>query len=114
MRNPTVAVFSCDIDVNLVFSHIRDHGIVVLSTTRPHAHELCETVRERLGVRGDSDDAPYILHLAFQVEDDFEHCLMYSAVADLHPDKLKALVTQAVNDRHKAGSPDCYVWTEKK
>lgn len=114
MRSPTVAVFSCNIDVNLVVSDIKDHGIVVLSTTRPHAHELCETVRERLGMRGGGDGATYILHLAFQIEDDFEHCLMYSAVADLHPDKLKALVTQAVNDWDKAGSPDYFAWTGKQ
>lgn len=104
-----IPVLSGDIQIEEVCDCLRDHGLVVIETTRTHAKSITAKAINSLGINEDSEDGPRLIHLATEVVNSgFSDFLMYTSVYDYVPDETQQLVVKAVSNWEIAGFPDIY------
>lgn len=104
-----VPVLSGDISIELVCDCLREHGLVVIETTRTHAKSIATEAINKLGINEDSGDGPRLIHLATEVVDSgFSDFLMYTSVYDYIPDETQQVVVKAISSWNAAGSPNVY------
>ena len=102
-----VPILSGNIQVNEVCDCLRDYGIIVIETTRPHAKNITNEAIYQLGIDEDAEGGPKLIHLAAQVKDrGWSDFLMYTSVYDYVPDETQEIIVQAVLNWVAAGSPD--------
>ncbi|BAN34097.1 hypothetical protein SCD_n00248 [Sulfuricella denitrificans skB26] len=104
-----VPVLSGDIQIELVCDCLREHGLVVIETTRTHAKSIAAETIDKLGVNEDSEDGPKLIHLSTEVIDrGWSDFYMYTSVYDYLPDETQKIVSKAVLSWIAAGLPNIH------
>lgn len=104
-----VPVLSGDISIELVCDCLRDHGLVVIETTKAHAESIRAEAINKLDIHEGSEDGPRLIHLATKVVDGgFSDFLVHTGVCDFIPDEIQRVVVKAVLSWNAAGSPNIY------
>lgn len=104
-----IPVLYGDIQIELVCDCLREHGLIVIETTRTHAKSIAAETINKLGINEDSEDGPRLIHLATEVVDGgFSDFLMFTSVYDYIPDETQKVVVKAVSSWDAAGFPDIY------
>lgn len=105
-----IPIVSGDIQVNEVCDYLRDYGIIVIETTRPHAKNITNEVIFQLGIDEDAEDGPKLIRLAAEVKGrGWSDFLMHTSVYEYVPDKTQEIVVEAVLNWVAAGLPDKYL-----
>ena len=107
-----IPVQTFDIDIELVVQDLKDHGVVVLVTTRTHSKQVADEAVIRLGIDTNDQEGPYLQHLSFEVDDGgWEDCLMYSETADYQPEELREITMHAIRDWIASGRKKYHLYT---
>lgn len=105
-----IPVLAFEIDIDQVIKDLKDHGVVVLVTTRTHAMQVAVQATDKLGIDEDDEEGPRLQHLSFEVDDrGWEDCLMYSESTDYEPDELREITVHAIRDWIATGEKNYHV-----
>ncbi|MCG9040565.1 hypothetical protein [Laribacter hongkongensis] len=88
---------------------MREHGLIVIETTRAHAQSIAAEAINALGINKESEDDPKLIHLSTEVADrGWSDFLMYTSTYDYAPDETRKIVAKAVLSWVAENSPDIY------
>ena len=104
-----VPVLSGNIQIEVVCDNLREHGLIVIETTRTHAQSITEEAIAALEIDVETEDAPKLIHLSTEVADrGWSDFLIYTCIYDYTPDETQKIVAKAVLSWVAANSPDTY------
>ena len=105
-----IPVQAFDIDIDQVVKDLKDHGVVVLVTSRTHAKQVAAQASDKLDIDEDDEEGPCHHHLSFEVDDrGWEDCLVYSESAGYELDDLREITVHAIRDWIAAGEKGYHV-----
>lgn len=106
-----IPVFSGNLHTQAICDELRNHGLLVVETSRTHAKHVATEVERALGINIDSEGGPLLIHLSTEVDDrGWSEFLIYSEEYeyDYDPDKTQEMVRLAVRSWVRAGTPDIH------
>lgn len=105
-----IPVLSGAIPTELVCDLLREHGLIVIETTRTHAKSIKREAMDNLGINRDSEEGPRLVHLAAKgLHGGLSDFLMYSSVYEYIPGETERLVVKAVSSWDAAASPNIHL-----
>jgi hypothetical protein len=104
-----IPVLSTKLDAKTICNELRNHGLVVIETSRTHAKLIAAEVKCELGIVTDSDGGPLLIHLSTEVDDQgWSEFLIYSETYEYQPGMTQDLVRVAVRSWRNKGAPDVH------
>ena len=104
-----VPVLSRNLQIEIVCDNLREHGLVVIETTRTHADILEKEIIKTLGICEGVEDEPRLIHLSTEVTDQgWSDFFIYTSVYNYIPTQTQKIVVKAVLSWGAANSPDIY------